>query len=268
MIYADHTKKLLLAATVCLGMGISYLSWLKVSPIGSILFMNYGMDHDRAGLIEQINAGLVLLAVIALFFQRSRLWAAGFLFLFTVTLVWAEVDQGGYPFSDYAFAAYAMRLATPLAFLFVFSGFLKARHPQMTDQFVQWVLIAATCMTFTIHGLEAIWAHPWFIDMTIGLADKTIGWRASQSLVEQMLLVVGIVDIGSAIALFFFRSRMAVLWMAFWGFFTCFLRIVNYGFGAAPDVLMRLPHGMVPIILYLIMQKNHNPIPISKIYSK
>jgi hypothetical protein len=238
-------------------MGIAWLSWLKVSAIGTMLFMNYSVAHNTAGQIEQMNAFLLMLAVLLIFFEKTRVYGAGFIFIYMVVLIYATIDQGGHPFSDYTFAAYAMRLATPLAVILIFSKYLNTHYEEVSQNLALWLMMLATCTTFFMHGLEAIWAHPWFVDMTIGMASNLTGWRMSQSLAEQMLIIVGVLDIVSAVALIIFRSKIAALWMCFWGFFTCVLRLVNFGTGALPDAIVRFPHALLPLILYYSFTSTH-----------
>lgn len=218
--------------------------------------MNHTVPHNTAGMVEQFLAFLILSAVVMLFFEKTRIYGAGFIFLYIGILIYATIDQGGHPFSDYTFAAYAMRFVTPLAFILVFSLYLQSGYKEITNKLAVWVIILATFTTFFMHGLEAIWAHPWFVDMTIGMASNLIGWRMSQSVAEQLLIAVGIIDIISAIALVVFRSKIAALWMCFWGFFTCLLRLVNFGVGAIPDAIVRIPHGLLPLMLFYSFKSN------------
>jgi hypothetical protein len=256
-------KQLLLWATVSVGIGLAWLSWLQVSAIGTMLFMNYEVAHHTAAMAEKIQAIVLLIAVVILFFEKARIYGAGFIFLYTGVLIYATIDQGGHPFSDYTFAAYAMRFATPLAFVLVFSLYIQDGYREITCKVTIWLIIVATSATFFMHGLEALWAHPWFVDMTIGMASNLIGWRMSQSVAEQILIAVGVTDIVSAVALVVFRSKIAALWMCFWGFFTCVLRLVNYGAGAIPDAVVRVPHGLLPLILFLSFKsKNYKPFTV------
>lgn len=259
MNFSDTVKKLLLAAVASVGIGVAWLSWLKDSAIGSMLFMNYGMPAPSAGVVMQVLAVLLVIAVVTLFFKKSRLYGAGFIGFYLIFLVYAAMDQGGNPYTDYTIAAFAMRLATPFVFILVLSETLQTKYPDISNQVALWLMILASGATFFMHGVEALLAHPWFVDMTITMAGNLIGWAISQTLAEQMLMIVGVLDIASAVALLVFRSKIAAIWMIFWGFFTCLLRLVNYGFGAMPDAIIRLPHGLLPLIIYLVLEKKTTP---------
>lgn len=255
MIFTEPTKKLLVVAVASVGTGAAWMSWLKDSAIGSMLFMNYNIPATTVGFVMQVLAVLQVFAVVTLFFRKTRLYAAGFIGTYLAFLVYAAIDQGGNPYSDYSFAAYAMRLATPIVFFIVLNKSLQVRFPDVSNQVAVWIMILASCATFFMHGIEAILAHPWFVDMTITMVGHLAGWSISQSLAEQMLIIVGVLDIASAIGLLIFRSKVAVIWMIIWGFFTCLLRLVNYGFGAIPDAIIRLPHGILPLVLYFTLDR-------------
>lgn len=255
MVFSKTVEKLLLTAVASVGIGAAWMSWLKDSAIGSMLFMNYSLSAPSAGVVMQILAVLLLLATATLFFKKFRSYGAGFIGIYLAFLIYASIDQGGNPFSDYTLAAFAMRLVTPFVFIIVISKNLQSGFRELSNQIAIWIMILASCSTFIIHGFEAILAHPWFVDMTITMAGNLIGWSISQSLTEQMLMIVGIIDIASAVALLVFRSKLALIWMIFWGFFTCLLRLVNYSFGALPDAIIRLPHGLLPLILYFVLSR-------------
>lgn len=252
----DISSNLLIASTAAVGIGAAWISWLKDTPIGAMLFMNYSVSPGTTGIILQSLAVILLISVIALFFKSTRLLGSGIIFGYVVVLIYAAIDQGGYPFSNYSVAAYAMRLSAPAALLIVFSTSIQERNSRFSYSLVLWLIILSTSATFIIHGVEAILAHPWFIDMTITMAKNLAGWSITQSSAEQLLIAVGILDIISALALIIFRSPLAAAWMTFWGFFTCLLRIVNYGMGGLPDAIIRLPHGLLPMILLIEFSKN------------
>lgn len=83
---------------------------------------------------------------------------------------------------------------------------------------VEWVLRIAVAGEFIGHGVFAIqgkkdWVS-WF--GTFGITD--IG------LATQLLFFVGIIDIALALLILMRPVRAALLWMAFWGFWTALIR--------------------------------------------
>lgn len=246
----NKISPLLIASTAFLGVGLSYLFFLHDTPIGSALFMNYSVPLNIVSKVDTFLAGLLLLCSLLLLVPKIRVISAVAIFIIFATYVYAMVDQGGSPFTDYAFFANAMRLVAPLA-LIIYS----IKYDFCKKRILFYLIAIGICFTFISHGFEAILAHPWFVDMTIVLAKNTLNWAMSESIAEKLLLVVGVVDILSALTLIIFRSKIAAIWLSIWGFFTCFLRLANYGMGGLPDFIIRLPHGILPIVALLLIDR-------------
>jgi hypothetical protein len=244
-------RRLLVAAAAFLGVGMALLAW-KTTAIGAMLFMNHEIAHGRTVAIERVLGWIFLGATVLLFWAPARVAGAAVLLVSAVVLAWANVDQGGYPFSRFAYGAHAMRIAAPLALLLAFLpwGALEPARRRL----VLGVLIAASAMTFVVHGIEAWAGHPWFTDMTLGTFQTVGDWRVSQASAENLLRVVGVVDVAAAIVLIVFRAPWVAGWMAGWGLFTAFLRPLNYGAGAWSEFIVRLPHFILPLVLIVLLQ--------------
>jgi hypothetical protein len=117
-------------------------------------------------------------------------------------------------------------------------------------------------LTFVPHGLFAmglIYVPGHFIDMTI----KIIGLTETQSIL--FLYIVGFLDLLISVLIFFPKvAKYAVGYAITWGFLTAFARLAS-GFNAHffwPSihnytylVVYRLPHGLIPLIVYLLLPK-------------
>ncbi|MBE7524842.1 hypothetical protein HS096_00370 [candidate division WWE3 bacterium] len=83
---------------------------------------------------------------------------------------------------------------------------------------IEWVLRIAVAGEFLGHGVFAVQGKPawiqWF--QVFGISDP--------SLAAQILFAVGLLDIVIAVLVLFYPVRIAVLWMAIWGFWTALLR--------------------------------------------
>lgn len=83
---------------------------------------------------------------------------------------------------------------------------------------IEWVLRIAVAGEFIGHGAFSL----------MGKKDW-IGWFAQfgvkdAGLAAQLLFLVGLIDIALAILILIKPVRIALLWMAFWGFWTALLR--------------------------------------------
>lgn len=234
--------RLLAAATAAMGIGMAML-FRTGTAVGSRLFMNEEVAHATSRRIEQGLAILAVLAVLALLPRVTRAAGAAVLFVLATLLAWASMDQGGVPFSEWALPAHAMRMAAPLALLWLCVGSRTAAR----ERSVRWLIQVAVVVVFVVHGVEAVRAHPWFIDLTIAGLRSTLDMAVTQRTVEQLLLFVGLLDLAAAAALLL-GVRAAAWYMAIWGTFTALLRVLAYGDGALAETVVRLPHGLLPLL--------------------
>lgn len=247
--------RLLAAAAATMGIGMAML-FRTGTAVGSRLFMNEEVAHATTRRIEHGLAIITALAVLALLPRATRAAGAAVLFVLAALLAWASMDQRGVPFSEWALPAHAMRMAAPLALLWWCAGahtFARARS-------VRWLVQAAIVTVFVVHGLEAVRAHPWFVDLTISGVRATLGLAVPQHTVERLLLAVGLLDLAAAAALLL-GVRAAAWYMAVWGTFTALLRVLAYGNGALAEMVVRLPHGLLPLLFVGAMA---TPVPASE----
>jgi hypothetical protein len=234
--------RVLAAATATLGVGMAML-YRTGTAVGSRLFMNEQLTHPASVRVEQALALVCLVAVLALASRATRAIGAAVLFLLATLLAWASMDQGGVPFSEWALPAHAMRIMAPLALLWWCAG----PHTPARARAVHGIVGLAIMTVFTVHGLEALRAHPWFVDLTISGVRGTLGRSLSQHDAERLLLLVGALDLAAVIGLL--RGVRAAAWyMALWGTFTAVLRVLAYGHGALAETIVRLPHGLLPLL--------------------
>jgi len=234
--------RLLVAATATMGLGMALL-FRTGTAVGSRLFMNEELAHAASVRVEQGLAIASLAAVAALLVRPSRAIGAAVLFVLATLLAWASMDQGGVPFSEWALPAHAMRITAPLALLWLGAGPLTSAR----ERAVRGIVRLSIVTVFVVHGVEAIRAHPWFVDLTISGAQATLGLSMTQDTVEQLLLLVGLLDLAAAAGLLL-GVRAAAWYMVAWGTFTALLRVLAYGPGALAEAVVRLPHGLMPLL--------------------
>ncbi len=122
--------------------------------------------------------------------------------------------------------------------------------------------IAIAC-TFIAHGLFAmglIYLPGYFVDMTIMILGVT------EPQATTFLYVAGVLDVVMSILIFIPKiSKYALLYMVFWGLATAFARLLagfNLDFAASTLhgslflVVYRLSHGLLPLVVLLMEEKN------------
>ncbi|QQS30379.1 MAG: hypothetical protein IPM47_05365 [Sphingobacteriales bacterium] len=125
----------------------------------------------------------------------------------------------------------------------------------------------AVALTFLGHGLFAIGYYPvpgFFQQMMV----NTFGW--SEITTKHFLFVAGVLDIAVAVGIFLpYIKTPLLVYAAGWGFITALARIVaNYNSNIPLysldlwlfEVIYRLPHGALPLLLLFIDRDNKEPV--------
>ena len=88
----------------------------------------------------------------------------------------------------------------------------------MNIKLIEWVLRVAIAGEFLGHGVFALQGKRQWLDWFSGFGISDPGLAA------QLLFLVGLLDITLAILILIKPIRIALLWMAFWGFWTALAR--------------------------------------------
>lgn len=197
-------------------------------------------------------------AVASILVNEKRQWLgrmllAGSLGLLLLSgLYWLEKFQ-----SIGQFIEYALQVATPV---FLYWVLFKNEN----QKYLLFAMKIAVALTFIGHGLYALGFYPvpvLFMQMTINFFQ--IGDIAAKTFLQ----IVGILDLVAAILLFVpsrILQNIALWYCIIWGTVTAFARIVCHFDTQIPveschqwlhEVVYRLPHGGVPLILYLMQRK-------------
>ena len=115
----------------------------------------------------------------------------------------------------------------------------------MDTKIIEWVLRIAVAGEFIGHGVFALQGKKAWIGWvaTFGISDV--------SLATQLLFFVGAIDVALAVLILIKPIRLALLWMALWGFWTALLRpIVGEPIW---DFIERWANWGAPLALLLIL---------------
>ena len=155
---------------------------------------------------------------------------------------------------------HAIQFGSPFLLLY----FLK--HQSIEKLKIQLKILIA--LTFICHGLYAIGEiYPLpqnFMTMTLNILP------IDESAAKMLLFVAGILDFLIAILIFIPKAAKSVLIYAiFWGLLTALARVVSgLTYSVSLDILhqylyltvYRLPHGILPFVLYMIISNKLKPI--------
>ena len=203
------------------------------------------------GIIFAITAILLILSLKkkVKVLQISLLLSSIFLVLLTL-LMWKEKFYQIGQLIEYS----SQVLCPILLILWLF----KNKNPQKFTMLIK----IAVAMTFIGHGLYAFGYHPQpghFVDMMITV------FPLQESDARLALKFIGVLDFIAAIAIFFPKTFKVSIWyIIIWALLTSFARIVaNIDFTFIWqslnqwifEVLIRVPHFVLPIILFLMWNK-------------
>lgn len=220
------------------------------SAINAFLFLESGLEHETAAKLERFAVGAVLLlSLVSLVWRKWMVQIPIAAYFFGECL--AAWHQGGFPFSSLSLPAKATTYLTPLALALL-----------MAKAGPAWLGVTANCIlrlglvsVFTVHGLEAFFLHPRFIDLILGSAFSLTGLRLEEQTAISLLRAIGVIDLVIAGALLIKPWRIVLCWMAFWAGLAALSRVTSLGWGAYPEVLIRTTFILAPIGIILSLRR-------------
>lgn len=266
---------------IFLGRGYQYIFWDApyrvilwsenlMEPIINIFYNSwddYAKDIRLTNIIQYFikvqGIIFVFLAVFLLWkinlfnkfcFRLLYLYACLHIFLLSIL---NSLEHYGKIFS---FLEHATQLSIPILFYILLQ---KKESTEEKELLVLKWAKPAIAVTFLSHGIYALGFHPVpgrFVDMTILILDCT------ETTARLFLQIAGMLDVVVAVGVFLPKiNKYIFLYAFFWGIATALARIWGY---IEWDnlthsihtrlflVLYRLPHGLLPLICYLIVSKN------------
>lgn len=113
---------------------------------------------------------------------------------------------------------------------------------------IEWILRIGVAGEFLGHGALALGGNPKWV----GWVQELSGLDASAA--ATFMLAVGTMDVLLAILVLVKPIRIALLWMAFWGFWTALVRpIVGESIW---DFIERFANWAAPLALYFFLRSN------------
>lgn len=187
------------------------------------------------------------------FFKKSITSISLFILLFLGICMSKYREFGALEFFELS-----IQIAICLIF-FLNNNISKINKKQLT----LWLKIAVA-FTFIAHGVFAMglfYLPGHFVDMTIKIID------VSETEAKLFLHIVGALDILFSILLFIPKlAKYALIYIIAWGLLTAMARLV-YGFNQnfilesfhnySYLVLYRLPHGLIPLTIFLLITKTN-----------
>lgn len=240
-------------ALTCVGAAAQML--LYGGPVFSWLWLNLDWSEAAAVRVEHAAAFGLLACVPFAFWGKAwpvlKLVAAWLLFgAFASTMV-----EPWYPWLTPG--AHAARYTAPLAL-----AALSLPPAPRNRRLAEWLLRGGIAATFLCHGIEALLLRAQFIDYLIGASAKLLSRDLSEVSANAMLISIGLLDIAAALLILLPRRLWPVAaWMACWGAVTAAARMVYFGWGAWPELLIRVTNTALPLTLLLLWVEAQRAAP-------
>jgi hypothetical protein len=242
-----------IVAVQCFGAAAKMLSMEVESSIANFLVTDLNWVQEQASQVDEYVAyGLLGCGVLTLLrpcwpvlLPVSVWFAAGSL---------VGVVRDGAIMSILEAVEQSARVAAPLGLLLLdfWPPSLKS-HLGRTVVSI-WLLRLAIAATFAAHGIVALLHSQQggsFLELVTVTCEKVSGWEMSDSQARLVLAIIGGIDLGLALNVLVSRSRPIVAYMMFWGVATAASRIALLGPQGYPEVLVRIAHGGIPLVLLL-----------------
>ncbi len=219
------------------------------TAINAYLFLTAELSHGGAGRAERIAVAVVVALALLAWFRPvwpALLGVGGY----ALAEALARAYERGQPYSEWALAAHAPRYLTPLAAILVWEGLRRGAAGRVWQLTGEGLLRLGLAIVFFVHGLEAVKAHPGFVDLILSSTINLADWRISEAAATRLLVVIGAIDFVVAAALLVRPHPAVLFWAAFWGLVTALSRVTAYGWAYYPDLLVRAPHFLAPPALW------------------
>lgn len=219
---------------------------------------NLNTDLAIQILTRSIGVLYLVCAIISIIInENSKRWMRCILKLGAVSLIFlALMITKNKFFHLIMFFEHTIQFGVPIALLY----FLKHKNALLLLFYLK-VFIA---LAFICHGMYAIGVfYPLsgnFVTMTLNILP------VQEEMAKNLLFVAGVLDFIIAIAIFIPKlSKPVLLYACFWGGVTALARIFSafhYDFSLSIMhqylylTIYRLPHGLIPLLVYLYLYKN------------
>ena len=215
------------------------------------------LDQGIQAFIKCTGIFYLLCAVLSLVIQKPYRWMACFLLFASANLVFLAFLYCKEKFFHVGqFFEYTIQVVCPILLCYwIFR--------QLPSRLFVFLIKMVVALTFICHGLYAIGYYPQpgnYLDMIIRCLD------VQEALAITLLKSAAILDFLTAILLFIPKTdRFALVYMIVWGILTAFARTTTYfemDFAWQsinqwlPETLYRLPHGLIPWVLLLLLKQS------------
>ncbi|WP_157805272.1 hypothetical protein [Confluentibacter citreus] len=231
------------------------LQLIKGAVISSILVVDNGFSESFSFWTEKSLAIVLIFCLIGIFFKATYklcLWA---ITLFLIGYALLNYFNGGKSLLELTLISAISKWWLPILTLHALSCDYKQK-PNFSPLFLLAVQLSIF-LIFMAHGIGCFSKNALYIDYILGFFGDYTSITLKQKQAEQLLIIIGIIDILAAILVLFKPFKALIYWLIFWGFLTSLFRIVDASILNYSEFLIRVPHVGLPLVLLIFWnQKN------------
>lgn len=222
----------------------------KGAVISSVLVVENGYSESFAFWVEKSVAMLLLICLIGIFFKLTYKLCLYIITVFLIGYAFLNYLNGGKAFLEITLVSAISKWWLPILTFYAISCYYKQKL-----HFSSWFLFAVQLSIFLIfmaHGIGCLLKNALYIDYILGLVGDYTSFSMKQNQAEQLLNIIGVIDVVVAILVLIKPFKTLIYWLIFWGFLTSLLRIVDASILNYTEFLMRVPHFGLPIVMLII----------------
>ena len=253
VIVVDNKINLLVKwSTFLLLIGKGFLHFTSDQPY------SYLFDNDIYG-INTFGILLILTAFLCLLERKNWTAKPTNILLVISTIIIFLHSYGTFikaGFVPEQLIEHCLQITLPLLYLIFYNSYLITQKSLFT------LLGIIVGLTFIGHGMYALGVH-YVPENFLLMTSNSLHFTNENSKI--FLFVIGILDLVFSILLFIPKySHFSIWYLIIWGLLTSLARIyyvLNLGITTEwltinlPNTIYRLPHGLIPIAIYLLLSK-------------
>lgn len=222
----------------------------KGSVISSVLVVENGYSELSAFWIEKGVAIILLLSLIGIFFKVTYKLSIWIITAFIVGYALLSYFNGGKAFLELSLISAVSKWWLPLLTSIAINTYYD--HKDSLNRGFLFGIQLSIFLIFMSHGIGCFLKNALYIDYIIGFVGDYTPFSIKQYQAEQLLNIIGIIDVIVAVLVLLKPSKSLLYWLIFWGFLTSLLRIVDAGIFNYTEFLIRAPHFGLPIAMLII----------------
>jgi hypothetical protein len=222
----------------------------KGAVISSVLVVENGYSELSAFWIEKGVAILLLLSLIGIFFKVTYKTGLWIITAFIVGYALLSYFNGGKAFLELSLISAVSKWWLPLLTSIAINAYYNQKV-SLKRGFLFGIQLSIF-LIFMSHGIGCFLKNALYIDYIIGFIGDYTPFSIKQYQAEQLLNIIGIIDVVVAVLVLVKPSKSLLYWLIFWGLLTSLLRIVDAGIFNYTEFLIRAPHFGLPIAMLII----------------